>query len=133
MALPNEDLEALLLTDTPQVVRVGSAELLGQFRPQADYLVVELAQIDGGGEGVLPTLWLLAERYAEKRGLLGVEWIVHAVNCAAPNPKLRQVMERRGFRVQDVPGGGEAYHYRHPVRPGDTPKDTLGKDFGCEA
>ena len=95
--------------------------------------MVELTQIDGGGEGVLSTLWLLAERYAMKRGLHGVEWIVHAVSCAAANPKLRQVMERRGFRVQDVPGVGEAYYYRHPVRAGGTPDDTLGKDRGCEA
>jgi len=56
-------------------------------------LIVELGQIDGGGEGVLPTLTSLAQRYAEKRGLRKVEWIIHALNCAEPNLKLRRVME----------------------------------------
>jgi hypothetical protein len=71
---------------------------------------VELAQIDGGGEGVLPTLTSLAHQYAMRRGLKRVEWVVHALNCAEPNLKLRRVMERRGFRVADVKGIGLAYY-----------------------
>src|SRR4051812_20510694 len=81
LALPGEQIEALVLTGQPLVFRAGSAEILGEFRIEADLLVVELAQIEGGGEGVLPTLWLLAERYARQRGLGGVEWIVHALRC----------------------------------------------------
>ena len=26
-----------------------------------------------------------------------VEWLVHALTCAAPNLKLRELLERRGF------------------------------------
>jgi hypothetical protein len=89
--------------------------LLGQFKIRSEALVVELAQIEGGGEGVLLTLWTLAERIAAKRGLHQVEWIVHAVSCAKPNPKLRQTLERKGFVVKNVPGAGEAYHYLHWV------------------
>jgi hypothetical protein len=111
--LNDEYVEALVLTDTPLVMQAGSAQILGQFRIRDNYLVLELAHIDGGGEGVLPTLWVLSERYAKKRGLNGVEWLVHATNCAAPNPKLRQVLERRGFIVRDVPGVGETYYYLH--------------------
>jgi len=46
-----------------------------------------------------------------RRGLSAVEWIVHAVNCARPNPKLRRVLERRGFEVRDIAGIGEAYYF----------------------
>jgi hypothetical protein len=115
LALPDEDLDALVLTDAPLVLSAGSAQILGQFRIQDGFLVVELAQIDGGGEGVLPALARVAERYAEKRQLAGVEWIVHAVHCARPNLKLRRVLERRGFVVREVAGVGEAYHYRSRV------------------
>jgi hypothetical protein len=116
LSLPEETITALVLTDMPLVLRLGSAEILGQFRVRSGCLVVELAQIEGGGEGVLAVLWVLADRYAQLRGLQSVEWIVHALNCATPNPKLRRILERRGFSVQDVPGVGEAYYYRHSLR-----------------
>jgi hypothetical protein len=77
--------------------------------------MIELAQIDGGGEGVLATLWLLAERYARQRRLSFVEWIVHAVACAKPNLKLRALIEKRGFEVRDIVGIGRAYCYVHAV------------------
>lgn len=113
LALPHEQIEAFVFTNTPLVFKAGSAEVLGEFRLLTDRLVVELAHIDGGGEGVLPTLWVLTERYAAFRGLKCVEWIVHALNCAKPNPKLRRVLEGRGFTVQDVPGIGSAYYFLH--------------------
>src|SRR6185436_12205897 len=89
LALPDADIEALVLTDEPLVLQAGSARILGQFRIREDRLVLELAQIEGGGEGALPTLWILAERYARRRGLEAVEWVVHAVHCAEPNLRLR--------------------------------------------
>jgi hypothetical protein len=70
----------------------------------------ELAQIEAGGEGVLPALTALAQKYAKKRGLKKIEWVVHALNCAKPNPKLKRVMERRGFVVTEVEGKGLAYY-----------------------
>jgi hypothetical protein len=60
--LPEEQIDAFLLCNEPVAFRVGSAEILGQFKVNNDSLVVELAHIDGGGEGVLPTIWSLAER-----------------------------------------------------------------------
>jgi hypothetical protein len=43
--------------------------------------------------------------------LRAVEWIVHAVSCAKPNLKLRRVLHRRGFTIQQLAGVGEAYHF----------------------
>ena len=112
LALPPDEIRGLILTGEPLVFRAGTAEILGAFRVTEHVLVVELAQIEGGGEGVLPALWTLAERYAGQNQLNEVEWIVHAVHCAEPNPKLRRVLERRGFVIEDIPGIGEAYHFR---------------------
>lgn len=110
LVLPDEQLDALALSGEPLVFRAGTAEILGEFKVSGESLIIELAQIDGGGEGVLPTLTSLANRYAKQRGLKKVEWIVHALNCAEPNLKLRRVMERRGFQVRDVEGVGKAYY-----------------------
>lgn len=107
--LPDEQVDEFVLCGKPIVFRAGSAELLGEFKINDQSLIVELAQIDGGGEGILPTLTSLAQRYAKKRGLKKVEWIVHALNCAEPNLKLRRVMERRGFQIVDIEGGGQAF------------------------
>ena len=108
---PNETVEQLILIGEPLVFRVGSAVLLGTFKVDCKRLVVELAQIEGGGEGVLVSLAALARRYAKLRKLSEVEWIVHAVTCAKPNLKLRRVLERRGFVVRELAGVGEAYHF----------------------
>jgi len=113
--LPNEQLDAFVVSGRPIVFRAGSAEILGEFKIKGESLVVELAQIDGGGEGVLPTLTSLARRYAKKRGLKKVQWIVHALNCAEPNLKSRRVMERRGFQIVDIEGVGKAYYQIHEI------------------
>ena len=109
LGMANSTVEELVLCDRPLVFHVGSAEILGQFRVNDSRLVVELAHIDGGGEGVLPILWNLSERYAQARGVAEVEWIVHAVHCAKPNQKLRRVLVRRGFTVEHVAGSGDVY------------------------
>ncbi|XUM22031.1 hypothetical protein ACRAVF_33485 [Bradyrhizobium oligotrophicum S58] len=114
LALPDEHVSALIAVG-PVVFSAGSAEILGQIRLRLGALIVELAQIDGGGEGVLPTLWRLADRYARQRELDAVEWVVHAINCARPNMKLRLFMEKRGFDVRDVEGIGPAYYFRHEI------------------
>jgi hypothetical protein len=106
----NGEAEALVLSGRPLVFRAGSASILGQFAIDGDKLVLELAHIDGGGEGVLPALASLAQRFARGHQLHAVEWLVYATACAKPNPKLRRVLERRGFAVRNVPGKGECYH-----------------------
>jgi hypothetical protein len=110
LALPQEEVNGLILLGEPLVFRVGSATLLGSFRVTDKRLIIELAQIDGGGEGVLVALSTLARRYAFGNGLSSIEWIVHAVTCAKPNPKLRRVLEQRRFVIDDISGIGPAYH-----------------------
>lgn len=117
LALPPADLRDFLFTGKPLIFKVGSAQLLGEFRLQENRLVIELAHIDGGGEGALPTIAVLAEKYAKQNNLMGVEWVVHAINCANPNLKLRRVLERRGFQIKDVPGLGEAFYLRKDFIP----------------
>ena len=106
LALPREEVQALILCGEPLVFRAGSADVLGRFWVAGDRLVLELGHIDGGGEGVLPALASLAVRYSRREGLRALEWRVHAVNCPNPNLKLRRLLDRRGFRVTDVPGSG---------------------------
>ena len=69
--LPQEELQNLILLGEPLVFRAGSAVLLGSFKIVRDRLVIELAQIEGGGEGVLVSLASLAKRYARLRNLSG--------------------------------------------------------------
>jgi hypothetical protein len=109
--LPKDAVEALILIGEPLVFRAGSAVILGSFKLKSNRLIIELAQIEGGGEGVLISLASLAKRYAKLNSLAEIEWIVHAVTCAKPNHKLRRVLERRGFEVKEVDGVGEAYHF----------------------
>jgi len=115
LQLPEEQLEGLVLCDEPLVFRAGSANLLGRFRIAPPALVLELAHVDGGGEGALPAVASLAARYAQRKGLQWLEWRVHAVHCAKPNLKLRRVLERRGFAVRTLPDTGECYFLRSPV------------------
>lgn len=86
LSLPQQEVENLILLGEPLVFRAGSAIILGSFKIARDRLVIELAQIEGGDEGVLVSLASLAKRYAKLRDFSGVERIVHAVS--APNPIL---------------------------------------------
>ncbi|MCG8352526.1 MAG: hypothetical protein MI924_32575 [Chloroflexales bacterium] len=81
LTLPDEYINTLVFTDEPLVVQAGCATILGEFRRGMDRVTLELAQIDGGGEGVLPTLWRLAARYAQTHRLGYVEWVVHAISA----------------------------------------------------
>lgn len=112
---PSEQIEQLILTGDPLVFKAGSASVLGEFRIEDKRLIVELAQIEGGGEGVLSSLRLLVLQYAKQQNLEETEWVVHAINCAKPNPKLRPFLERRGFEIRDVPDVGEAYYLLYHV------------------
>ena len=110
LSLPPAEIEGLMLLGEPLVFRAGSATILGSFRVRDEKLVIELAQVEGGGEGVLIALASLARRYATLCDLSSVEWIVHAISCAKPNLKLRRVLELRGYVVEDLPEIGQAYH-----------------------
>lgn len=111
LALPDEVLERSVMSGEELVFEAGSADvLLGRFWISGSTLVLELGHIDGGGEGVLPAIAVLAQRFASRRQLDTIDWRVHAVNCPKPNPRLRRLLERRGFRITDVPGTGVCYH-----------------------
>jgi len=110
LAFSNDELDNFVFCGEPIVFRVGSAEVLGRFERSEDRMILELAHIDGGGEGALPAVGALASRYAARENLAFLEWRVHAVHCANPNPKLRHVLERRGFKIREVEGVGECFH-----------------------
>jgi hypothetical protein len=65
LSLPKEEIEQFILVGEPIVFRAGSAVLLGSFKLNSNRLIIELAQIEGGGEGVLTSLASLAKRYAK--------------------------------------------------------------------
>ena len=109
LALPDEEFDLFVFTSEPIVFDAGSAEILAQFKLASDRLILDLAHIDGGGEGVLPTIAAIAKRAARRRQLDKIEWLIHATRCASPNPRLRPVLERRGFVVEDIDGVGLIY------------------------
>ena len=114
--LPLEEFDAYLFCDEPLVLKIASAEILAQFTKTSERLTLELAQIDGGGEGVLLAISHLAERLCKQRALQEIEWQVHAVHRAQPNLKLRRLLTQRDFHVEFIPNIGEVYHKILPVR-----------------
>ncbi len=105
------EFDQLVLIDKPIVINIGSGEVLGQFTIKDDLsLIIELAQIDGGGEGVLPAINKIAKHISRLKKLKQMEYIVHAINCAKPNIKLRALLEKSGFIIREVYGKGEVYH-----------------------
>jgi hypothetical protein len=116
LSLPSELLNGEVASGAPMVVRVGTADVLGRFWIERSTVVLELGHIDGGGEGVLPAIAVLAQRFAVQRGLESLDWRVHAITCQQPNLKLRALLERRGFQIADVPGTGLCYHKVQAVR-----------------
>ncbi len=112
LSWPVEYFDELVLIDDPIVLSIGSAEVLGQFAVIDNELLVELAQIDGGGEGILPAIARIAKYVASLKSITVINCIVHAVNCTQPNLKLRAHLEKTGFAIKNVPGKGEAYYKR---------------------
>ncbi|MCP4218561.1 MAG: hypothetical protein GY765_28260 [bacterium] len=112
---PESQFDDLVLIDKPIAVRIGTGEVLGQFAIAGDRLVVELAHIEGGGEGVLPAVSRVAKHIARLKQARSIECVVHALSCARPNPKLRAFLEKTGFEVKHVEGKGEAYYKEIPI------------------
>ena len=112
LKMDRRQLDDFVFIDESLIIKSGTAEILGEFRKTDSTLTIELAHIDGGGEGVLPALSVLVQRYAKNNEFSVVEWIVHAINCANPNPKLKRILEKRGFVIKDVGEFGNAYYKR---------------------
>ena len=106
---PESYFDKLVLINEPIIINIGSAEVLGQFAVYNEELIVELAQIDGGGEGVLPAISRIAKHLAKMKSLKSINCIVHAIHCAEPNLKLREHLVKTGFVIDNVPGKGDAY------------------------
>jgi hypothetical protein len=83
LALPRGTLEDLVAYNRPIVFKVGSATLLGQVRVERGALIVEIAHVDGGGEGVLPTLSALAPGIAKKLDLARVASCQRLAPCTS--------------------------------------------------
>ena len=95
--LPSEELDELMAFGRPIVFRMGSATILAEFNAQGSELKVNLAHVDGGGEGVLVSLWKAIAHYASDRDYEAIQWKVHALTCANPNPRLQEFLRSRGF------------------------------------
>lgn len=115
LAWPEKYFDELVLIDSPIVFNIGSAEVLGQFANIKNEIVVELAQIDGGGEGVLPAIYKIAKYVAHLKSATKISCIVHAIDCAKPNLKLRSHLEKTGFEIKYIPGKGNAYYKQFEI------------------
>ena len=99
--MPLGDIDVLLAFGRPITFRMGSAEILAEFNNRGEWLQVNLGHIDDGGEGVLVRLWKLIETYARTKGYAAIDWNVHALTCARPNPRLQQFLRAKGFAEHD--------------------------------
>src|SRR5436190_6916487 len=84
-ALPREEQDQLLGFSGPISFAMGSAVILAEFNRTEDDLIINLAHIDGGGEGVLLVLSKLLRAYAADREFRSIRWNIHALTCAKPN------------------------------------------------
>jgi hypothetical protein len=97
-AMVPSDLDALLAFGKPITFQMGTATILAEFNRLDEDLSVNLAHIDGGGEGVLVILRRLIIIYAKERNYLNIVWNVHALTCANPNPRLQRFLRAQGFQ-----------------------------------
>jgi hypothetical protein len=116
------ELEAEVVNGRPLVARIGTAEVLISLALDGRLLRAELAHVDGGGEGVLAALISVIMRFARRRDATEIEWLVFATNCARPNPRLRPILEKRGFIVREVPDRGFCYYRREKTVSGNDGK-----------
>lgn len=100
-SMPAEEVDILLRFGRPITFHMGSANILAEFNTTGDELLVNLAHIDGGGEGVLALLWKAIMGYAAERNYRVIQWNIHALTCANPNPRLQQFLRGRGFTEID--------------------------------
>ena len=111
-ALPKDEQDALLAFGRPITFRIGTANVLAEFNRSDRELIVNLAHIDGGGEGVLILLWKVVQNYASDRGYISVQWHVHALTCARPNHRLQHFLRRHGFTEVNHKVYGKIFAFR---------------------
>lgn len=113
--LPAEELEALLTFGRPITFRMGTATILAEFNRNGGDLRVNLAHIDGGGEGVLVSLWKLIEGYAKRQKYTSISWNVHALTCANPNARLQRFLRDQGFEEATSEKHGRVLAFRQSL------------------
>ena len=110
------EFQELIFGNLPIVFSAGTSEILGQFSKSTDELKIILSHIDGGGEGVLLKLMNLFRRFAINNQISTITWIVHAVDCPKPNPKLRRILELKGFEVKLDTKDGYVYQQKEIIK-----------------
>ena len=105
----SSEYEEIIFTNQPVIFRAGSSQILGQFGISDSGLRIVLSHIEGGGEGVLLIIMNLFRKFAEQKGLKEICWVVHAVDCPKPNPKLARILVMKGFEIAVDPVDGEVY------------------------
>ena len=113
--LPKDEQDALLAFGRPITFRIGTANILAEFNRTDQELSVNLAHIDGGGEGVLVLLWKAVQNYAADRGYNAIYWHIHALTCVRPNQRLQQFLRRKGFVEIDHEVYGQIFVLKETV------------------
>ncbi|ESQ79505.1 hypothetical protein [Asticcacaulis sp. YBE204] len=114
-ALSKDEQDAFLAFGKPVTFRMGSATILAEFNRSEQELSVNLAHIDGGGEGVLVLLWKALAQYATDRGYEAVNWHVHALTCVIPNPRLQRFLRNKEFAKTEHPVHGPIFTFRQKL------------------
>ncbi len=115
-ALAKDELDTLLAFGRPISFHIGSANILAEFNRHEVELSVNLAHIDGGGEGVLVVLWKAVETYARDRNYEAIQWNVHALTCARPNLRLQQFLRTRSFTETEHETFGRIFALKQTLR-----------------
>ena len=107
--------QGIIFTGEPVIFSVGTSEILGVFSRSKDWIKVVLSHIEGGGEGVLLVLMNAIRNFAKTEAITEIRWVVHAVDCPKPNPKLPRILELKGFHIIDDPIDGKVYQKREMI------------------
>ncbi len=107
--IQSEEFLNIIFSDEPVIFKAGSSEILGNFKKQENELTITFSHIIGGGEGVLLKLMNMFRDYAKNTKKVKITWVVHAVDCPKPNPKLPKILEKKKFFIVNDPIDGNAY------------------------
>ena len=105
----SEEFQAIVFSDEPVIFKAGTSEILGKFKKKETELIITFSHITGGGEGVLLKLMNLFRQFAKENQKEKITWIVHAVDCPKPNPKLPRILTMKGFEIVKDPVDGAVY------------------------
>jgi hypothetical protein len=104
-----KEYQEIIFMDEPIIFKAGTSEILGQFNKDATSMEIILSQIEGGGEGVLLKITNLFREFAKSQAIQEIDWIIHAADCPKPNPKLKRVLELKGFKMETHERDGLVY------------------------